>query len=56
MATIFSHVALLFSKNHNSQHSRKLPDPWVGGAYNYNSQHSRKLPAARVSGAYKFNF
>lgn len=27
------HEALLFSKNYNSQHSRKLPDPGAGGAY-----------------------
>lgn len=32
-ATGFSYEGLLFSKNHNSQHSRKLPCPWASGAY-----------------------
>lgn len=33
-ATVSSHVALLlFFKNYNSQHSGKLPGPWVGKAY-----------------------
>lgn len=31
--TLFSYVALLFSKNYNPHHSRKLPDPYTGGAY-----------------------
>lgn len=32
-ATMPSHEALLFSKNYNSQYSRKLRGPWAGGAY-----------------------
>lgn len=30
----FAHEALLLLfKNYNSQHSRKFPGPWAGGAY-----------------------
>lgn len=32
-ATIYACVALLFSKNYNFQHPRKLPGPWAGVAY-----------------------
>jgi hypothetical protein len=33
LVTVLSHEALLFPKNYNSQHSRKLPGSWEGGAY-----------------------
>lgn len=33
VSSIFSNMALLYSKNYNSQPSRKLPGPWAGGAY-----------------------
>lgn len=32
----YFHVALLFFKNYNSQHFRKLPSPSAGGAYRLN--------------------
>ena len=34
-STVLSHEVffLLFFKNYNSQHPRKLCDPWAGGAY-----------------------